>query len=303
MTKSKPHIEHLISFYLDDELGKKELEEFEVHIKQCYQCRQLFGEHQKATEFINDYVTGQNQHLTTELVLAYHDGRISPWQHRVVDYHMSLCESCRKVLDGVDGLEQLEVEQTAIKKAPISDKSYFWALLTEFLEKKRLIPAVATVAAIILILILFLPKANPYAPLAKIAPAPYVAAEIRGDQDEARIIFETGMENYLNKDYAAAEHLLEEAVGTEPQNPQFQFFYAVSLLLNQDYPKGLNHLMEISIRQSTYKEDALWYAAQAQLKLGKSKQAIENLQELVQAKGRFSSKAESLLNEVVKIKN
>lgn len=303
MEKSIRHIEHLISPYLDGELNEVMRQTFESHVEKCAQCRRVFREQQRAQELISN-AAAQNQHLSTKLILAYHDGRISPEQHKLVEHHLQACETCRKILDAAKALEEVEPNQSIAKPAAVHPaKRTAKGLLRGFLEKKRLIPAIAIMAIIILILILFMPRSNPYASLATITPAPYVAAGTRGEKEEAWILFETGMENYINKDYAAAEHVLGEAVRIEPQNPQFQFFYGVTLLLNQNCSEGLDHLTQTSVRQSSYREDALWYAAQAQLKLGKSEQAIKNLQELAQSNGSFSDSAKSLLNEVVAIQN
>lgn len=303
MTETKRHIDHLISPYLDGELDEARRKEFESHLEQCQRCRELLGEHQKTARIIQNHVNAQTQHLSTEMVLAYRQGDVSPWQRRVMESHLDACAECRKLLEAAEALDEAPMERARTKASQPSQRSNLRALLDGFLNKRRLIPAIATVAVIILALVLFLPKSNPYQGLVEITPAQYVAAEIRGEEDEAQTIFQTGMERYLAEDYTAAEHFLQEAIRIEPDNPQFQFFYAVTLLLNQDYEKALNYLASPALRQSAYREDALWYSAQAQLKLGKAEGAMENLRELAVPDSRFSDTAKELLKKIGAIKD
>lgn len=57
-----------------------------------------------------------------------------------------------------------------------------------------------------------------------------------------------------------------ETVLKESKSPEIQYFYAVSLLEDNQFPKAETNLLELKSRNSIYKNKATWYLALSKLK-------------------------------------
>lgn len=296
MRTKNDHIESLLSHYLDGELSAEQRKRFESHLATCAPCRQLLTTHRRTVSLLTDYGKKQTGHLSTEELIRYHERTLgSSWKKHRAESHLQACGLCAELLEAVRTLEDVEAAPEPAAKP--SNPILRW--LTELISPRKLVPAGLALAVAILVIVLLRPGANPYASLVEITPSAYIPAETRGEG--AAENFRTGMEYYLNQDYARAADFLREAARREPDNPQFRFFYGVTLLLNQRFEQGLQHLTRPEMLNSAYRDEALWYAAQAALELNRPQKAREFLQQLVETSEAYSSRALQLLQSMQEV--
>ena len=206
MAHKDNYIESLVSQYIDDELSVEQCEMVDQHVAECESCRNLLTEHQCAEDLIDKYVSARRNHLATDELLEYCDGRTSSaWKRNLIEDHLRACKNCQKLLEATAALEEGEVELPEHGRASsINWQDPLWRIL-ELIRGNRLIPAGFALAAIVVItVVVFTPKPNPYAPLVHMTPAPYLTSEFRGEDDEAWKSFREGMVHYLNKEFTTA---------------------------------------------------------------------------------------------------
>lgn len=245
----------------------------------------------------------RDAHLTTEQIISFHDDTAAPAERKQTEAHIENCPLCCELFQAVETLEEAKPEENKVSEASLFVPGLFQRF-KEWIAQKPFLPIAATAAAAVL-LFFFLNREKPdlYSPLAKISPAPYLPTELRGEDVNAEEIFNKGMSLYLNKDFNAAVPLLERAVIESPENPQFNFYYGVTLLLNQMYEKSIEKLTDASVLESAYGDEANWYAAQAYLKMNQPEQAIKLLQKLAQPPGLLGEKAANLLQEIKAVRS
>ncbi|GEM_PF-4931573 len=296
------HIEEIISFYLDGELSGKERVQLEAHLAECESCRQLLQEQQQAERLIARSRSLVRKHPTTEALLAYQKkGEAASGEMDPIKAHLQQCESCRKVLEAAAALGEAGEDLPELDVSrPATGNPFLWRVANVF-RHHRVIPAAIAVAAVVLIMVLFFtPKQNPYASLVTIEPAPYVMPETRGQVEEVQEVFRRGMTHYINAEYNAALPLLRQVAEADPGNPQYQFFFGVSLMLTQRYQEGVGYLTHPTVMNSAYREEAMWYAALGYLKMGDVNEAQGYLKQVASDSSTFSIKAHTLLGKIRK---
>ncbi len=306
MAEKNRHIDSLISFYIDDELTEEQRREVETHLKQCESCQELLKAQQQGDGLIKEYVSKQAEHLSTEELLAYQEKqKLSAWQRNVIESHLESCVDCQQLLQAVETLDEMEPEVAKQKKLEHTSFKEFLHQIKNLLFRKPVISSAVAVAVMALIIFLIVkPEPHRYGSLVQISPAPYAATELRGEQNrESFEKFQQGMKVYRNNNFTAAEQPLREAADSQTDNPQFQFYCGLTLLLNQKYEAGLDHLEQKVIRQSVYHAPSLWYISQAYLKLEEPETAITYLKELSETDSQYSVKATELLNKIDTIRS
>ena len=93
----------------------------------------------------------------------------------------------------------------------------------------------------------------------------------------------------------AFQNILEE-----DNNPNYRFYYAMSLLNNDQSDLALKELSQIESIDFDYQNEVLWYTALIQLKNNETNQAIAKLNELENSGSSFKSKERKVILQKLK---
>ncbi|GAA4273873.1 hypothetical protein U6A24_01970 [Aquimarina gracilis] len=105
-------------------------------------------------------------------------------------------------------------------------------------------------------------------------------------------------ENAFNKqNYAIAEKYLSLLVSKDPENAEYQFYYAISLLEQDKYSGASEVLEKLSQGNSVYRYKAIWFEALNQLKQKKYDQSAKLLKTLPKEAEDYN-KAQELLKKL-----
>ena len=109
----------------------------------------------------------------------------------------------------------------------------------------------------------------------------------------------TAFKAYEAEEFPAAidafQNLLEE-----DNNPNYRFYYAMSLLNNDQSDLALEELSQLENIDFDYQNEVLWYKALIHLKNNENKQAIAKLNELENSGSSFKSKERKVLLQQLK---
>lgn len=100
---------------------------------------------------------------------------------------------------------------------------------------------------------------------------------------------------FNNKDYKKAVHYFDEI--TQFQDPELQYFYAISLIETNDYTKAKLFLDYLREGNSVYKHKATWYLALSYLKQDKIEDCKFTLEQ-IPSDAEDYEKAQKLLNDL-----
>lgn len=121
-----------------------------------------------------------------------------------------------------------------------------------------------------------------------------VRSEGAGNDDEAK-----AMEYYASGNYKEATDLLKSLTLKHPRDDKFRFYYAISLIENDDLFSAQNELGEIAGEDTGYfREQARWYLALVLIKQDQKDRAGELLEQIVAEKGYNANKAKGLLESL-----
>ena len=109
--------------YVDDAASPTTIAEITHHMHACHTCRRTI----RTLRTLTDHLT-QMRHTTgaasatvtgcvdTVLLAAYVDQRLTPWERRRVEQHMSSCQDCSQLVQ--DALQRLEDVEAALHPVP-----------------------------------------------------------------------------------------------------------------------------------------------------------------------------------------
>jgi hypothetical protein len=211
------------------------------------------------------------------------------------------------------------VEQSIIREATrLKDRDKWVSMLREdgiertdkvvSLEKKeenkptiirRFAPYVLGLAAAIALLIMVLtPSGSSFDDM--ILKNQRDAVEVRMGQNEDIAAWKKAMESYRNKQYeAAAESIKLIALPTSEQ----KFYLALSLIYQSkpDFTLSSFIFKDLADKHDAYfEEEARWFLAYSQFKLGQKVEAKVTLESIVKTKGYNYAKAEAILKGELK---
>jgi len=152
----------------------------------------------------------------------------------------------------------------------------------------------AAAASIILILTFFfiLRQNGPtYSDFAHYEP---LVLASRGDADQLK---HSAEQSFNSKEYEKAAFYLEELLKLQPENPQIQIYWALSLIETDNYDKGDSLLLHAVRTESLYAQNARWYLALSYLKQDKVKACKAQLKKIKQGDLHYQEAME-LLDEL-----
>jgi len=124
--------------------------------------------------------------------------------------------------------------------------------------------------------------------------------------EEQEEYFIQGIGYYKQKDYSKALNIFNKAAtGLKPDQipEEFSFYFAVSLINNNQPDKALEHLHYLSSIKNPFRRDALWYTSLAYLQLEQTDKAKELLNEISNdPDNRYASDAKRLVEKLNKRK-
>lgn len=119
---------------------------------------------------------------------------------------------------------------------------------------------------------------------------------VRGaEETEINIAFKAYEANNYSLAIDAFQNLLEE-----DNNPNYRFYYAMSLLNNDQSDIALKELSRLEGFDFDYQNEVLWYTALIHLKNSETKKAIAKLEELENSESSFKSKERKVLLQKLK---
>jgi hypothetical protein len=211
------------------------------------------------------------------------------------------------------------VEQSIIREATrLKDRDKWASMLREdgiertdkvvSLEKKeenkptimrRFAPYVLGLAAAIALLIMVLtPSGSSFDDM--ILKNQRDAVEVRMGQNEDIAAWKKAMESYRNKQYEAAAESIKRI--TQPTSEQ-KFYLALSLIYQSkpDFTLSSFIFKDLADKHDAYfEEEARWFLAYSQFKLGQKADAKTTLESIVKTKGYNYAKAEAILKGELK---
>jgi hypothetical protein len=211
------------------------------------------------------------------------------------------------------------VEQSIIREATrLKDRDKWASMLREdgiertdkvvSLEKKeenkptiirRFAPYVLGLAAAIALLIMVLtPSGSSFDDM--ILKNQKDAVEVRMGQNEDIAAWKKAMESYRNKQYEAAAESIK--LITLPTSEQ-KFYLALSLIYQHTPDFALSSFIfkDLADKHDAYfEEEARWFLAYSQFKLGQKAEAKATLESIVKTKGYNHAKAEAILKGELK---
>ena len=169
---------------------------------------------------------------------------------------------------------------------------------------KILLPA--TVVVILLFCILYIPGSKPYSNHAIKDNASYLSLKLRGLADgfgTTETLLNQGIKDYQEKHYKEAIPSLNAYLQRKKNDPYGHFYLGVSLVLTEEYKKGIDHLITArSLCQKQEKELLLekcyWYLGSAYLKLNDLDKALSELYKVVEIGGDFAEQARNQITAI-----
>lgn len=269
-------IGRLITFYELDQLGEKDRCRFEEHILECEFCFQELREMRPVVYIMRE----QKAQILERLAQG----------------------GVRLARQTPGALEARRSELRSRIFALIGEK--FRQLAGGFGRPVVWVPAVA-VAALVLLLVLPVNRHNPYLPYLDHERAPYNKVTFRGlttPRDEARNLFDQGMEKYLQGDYAQAAEYLTRAAELAPDESAYWLYLGVSYYLDRQPKQAAEALTHaLSAKDQDVRVNAEWYLAQAYLFKGEATRATPLLEEIARKGGEYASRADSLISQINRV--
>lgn len=96
---------------------------------------------------------------------------------------------------------------------------------------------------------------------------------VRGDEGNIGLLIKT-TKAFNNKEYEKAKTYLETLLKEEPENVEYNFYYAITNIELDNFAKAETILSAISQGSSAYNNKAKWYLALSQLKQDKKAECI-----------------------------
>lgn len=161
--------------------------------------------------------------------------------------------------------------------------------------------AIPSVLVTAIVLLLFLLPTRQLSDLARIEPLPYRPLSIKSGAgvDEAKRIFDEGMNYYVQKEYQEAISKLTEALQKHPGSSTFHFYLGLCYLLTEQVNPAIQHLQKsLELSDASNPELACWYLGNAWLLKEKSSDALESFEKVVAFKGDYEWEARDIIEEI-----
>jgi len=137
------------------------------------------------------------------------------------------------------------------------------------------------------------------AELSRVDPPVYVPLTLRADAPPADPRFVKAMGHYARGEHAAAAALLRDVTRAQPRSGEASFFLGVSALLSADAEGALPALDRAAeLGQPPYADAAPFFAAKAELRMGRLASARARLGALAAGHGDFATEAGRLLERL-----
>jgi predicted Zn-dependent protease len=127
--------------------------------------------------------------------------------------------------------------------------------------------------------------------LARLAPYPYVASELRGDEPSAD--FDHAMELYKAGQYRDAAVLLDSCAREEPGDPDVHFYLGVARLL-ENRPRDAALSLQTAVRLAPASSVYRWHLVQALLCTGDRRTVLRELNILAAGIDEYAAQARQL---------
>lgn len=338
MKPCKKYIEKLIFF---DELNEMEKQDIQEHLKNCKECKIHFEQISALMTSLKNELNAS--HLSDEALVRYliresfpeetdYDGKkLSAFEVLKIKNHLQRCDACTTKIQEMrteyksleDFINESEIENYVIGKNSIwtilnnQISSLFVSFLENlknlsFIPKPKYVLIPATVIAVLLLLLLFLPIFNSngsfYFKLGKLEKTE-ISYLTRGSNTNS---LQIAISEFNKNNYSKVIGFLESFVLENPENPNRAFAEYVCGLAylyqaekaNQtgDIDKGIEHLRSsLALNPNTrLQEDANWYIGKAYLKKENGQEAIQYFKRVKSLKGNRSHKAQRILLELEK---
>jgi hypothetical protein len=240
----------------------------------------------------------------SETAQRYVAGRLSPTEIEAFELHLLACEQCREEVRLGDLLAPtLAASRT---NAPLADRDAYRErrperratepVLTDGRPVSRrrrpsLMAASLAVAAVLVLAVVI--RTGPDArDLGGVIPPPFIGAAARSTVPSGAFA-DAGMDAYRAGDHALAAELLGRAAASD-SSPAVAFYLGVSRLVAGDATGALLALARPrGLDGSPYQDDARYFAAKAQIRLGHADSALAILRS-IRGRDEASALADSL---------
>ena len=241
-------------------------------------------------------------------------GQLDESEQEALEQHYFECPHCLQELETRrilrEELARHEVKIRAERASVRGVRKWFWA------------PALAGVAAAIVLAFWLWPGSTSTAPilttaqapvtvpdnpalssLAEVEPPAYIPMILRGSTDEGKRRFKEAMTRYKEGDCAAVLPGLRQTVRLDPTLPEANFYLgACYLLLGKDKEAMASLNKTVSLGDTPYLEDAHFYLAKAQLRSRDLAAAQRELEKVVSLKGDRENEARRLLQQLAALR-
>lgn len=119
---------------------------------------------------------------------------------------------------------------------------------------------------------------------------------VRGSEDNVGLLIKT-TKAFNNEEYEEAKGYLEELIEEEPENIEYNFYYAITNIELDNFEKADETLTTIKEGNSAYNNRATWYLALSKLKQDKEAECIALLKQVPEDADDYSQ-ALKLLNKL-----
>lgn len=121
-----------------------------------------------------------------------------------------------------------------------------------------------------------------------------------GGMEEGKKMAKSAFVLYDDKEYAQAVAAFKSALKNDPANTQYQFFYAVSLLGDQQYEVAARNFQALTKQENDYQTPSKYYLGLALAGAGKYKEARQAFQGYLSAPNnrQFNSLTKTMLSKL-----
>jgi tetratricopeptide (TPR) repeat protein len=218
--------------------------------------------------------------------------RLSPAEQEEFEVHFLTCESCQQAIALGSAIRGT---LPSVRAVPARRS---WVTLGAGLG----LAAAAGLAAVLL-----LPSTRPSAELTQlgaVGQAPlYLGVPVRADQPaSADSLFGKAMAAYGSEDYTEAAPALRAALRAGVDSAPAEFFLAASVLMHGDAEQAeAGFARVIALGDTPYRLEAYFYRAKALLRLGRTTDALADLQSAAALEGVVATHARALADSVQRV--
>lgn len=103
---------------------------------------------------------------------------------------------------------------------------------------------------------------------------------VRGDAQEKAVRYEEAVVYYKEGEFSKARQVLATLLESDPENAQLQFYLAMTYYGEKAWKESAKELKPLSSGKSVFKEEALYYRAISQYRLGEKEEAFNTLDKI-----------------------